>query len=87
MGKLGSAAAVEASDVVLPTDNLKAVPKAVRIAKKTKARVIENLAFAILAKVVFMVLGVLDLLPMWLAVIADVGVMLLTVLNATRVSR
>ncbi len=86
MGKLGSAAAVEASDVVLPTDNLKAVPKAVKIAKKTKARVIENLTFAILAKVVFMVLGVLDLLPMWLAVIADVGVMLLTVLNATRVS-
>lgn len=87
MGKLGSAAAIEASDVVLPSDNLKAVPKAIKIAKKTRARVIENLTFAIVAKVAFMVLGIMDALPMWLAVIADVGVMLLTVLNATRVSK
>ena len=85
MGTIGSAAAVEASDFVLIKDNLGALPKAFKIAKKTRRIVAQNILFSILAKVVFMVLGTLGLLPLWLAVSADVGVMLLAVLNSFRV--
>ena len=85
MGKLGSSATVDASDVVLATDNLEAIANAIVIAKKTRARVVENLVFSLIAKAVFMVFGLLGVLPMWLAVVADVGVMLLAVLNSTRI--
>ncbi len=85
MGKLGSAAAVEASDLVLVSDDLSALPKTVKIAKKTRAIVLQNIVFSIVMKVGFMVLGVLGVLPLWLAVFADVGVMLLAVLNSFRV--
>lgn len=84
MGKLGSAAAVEASDLVLISDNLKAIPKGLRIARKTRKIVTENIAFSIFMKVLFMILGVVGVLPLWLAVFADVGVMLLAVLNSFR---
>lgn len=57
MGKLGSAAAVEASDLVLISDNLKAIPRGIRIARKTRRIVTENIAFSIFMKVAFMVLG------------------------------
>lgn len=83
MGKLGSAAAVEASDLVLISDNLSAVPKCLKIARKTKKIVTENIVFAILAKAAFMAGGFFGL-PLWLAVFADVGVMLLAVLNSLR---
>lgn len=83
MGKLGSAAAVEASDLVLISDNLSAVPKCLKIARKTKKIVTENIVFAILAKSAFMAGGFFGL-PLWLAVFADVGVMLLAVLNSLR---
>lgn len=84
MGKLGSAAAVEASDFVLITENLLALPKCVTIARKTRRIVRQNIVFSIVMKVVFMVLGVIGILPLWLAVFADVGVMLLAVFNALR---
>ena len=85
MGKLGSATAVEASDLVLISDDLSALPKAVKIARKTRAIVLENILFSIVMKLGFMILGVLGILPLWLAVFADVGVMLLAVLNSFRV--
>ena len=85
MGTLGSAAAVEASDMVLISDDLTALPKGIRIARKTKSIVKQNIVFSIGMKVVFMALGLLGWLPLWLAVFADVGVMLLAVLNSFRV--
>ena len=85
MGKLGSAAAVEVSDMVLISDNLTALPKAVKIARRTRAVVMQNIVFSIVMKVGFMALGVIGVLPLWLAVFADVGVMLLAVLNSFRV--
>ncbi len=84
MGTLGSAAAVEASDMVLISDNLAALPKAVKIAKKTKSIVMQNIIFAISMKIIFLLLGLLNILPLWLAVFADVGVMLLAVCNSLR---
>jgi Cd2+/Zn2+-exporting ATPase len=84
MGKLGSAAAVEASDMVLIADNLSALPKVVKIARRTRSVVLQNILFSILMKVGFMVLGVWGILPLWLAVFADVGVMLLAVVNSFR---
>ena len=85
MGKLGSAAAVEASDLVLVSDNLKALPNAVKTARKTRSVVMQNIVFSIAMKSAFMVLGAIGVLPLGLAVFADVGVMLLAVLNSFRV--
>ncbi len=85
MGKLGSASAVEASDFVLITDDLKSLPKAMKIARKTRSIVLQNIVFSIAMKVGFMALGALGILPLWLAVFADVGVMLLAVANSFRV--
>ena len=85
MGKLGSAAAVEVSDMVLISDKLTALPMAVKIARRTRAVVMQNIVFSIVMKVAFMALSVAGILPLWLAVFADVGVMLLAVLNSFRV--
>jgi Cd2+/Zn2+-exporting ATPase len=85
MGKIGSAAAVEASDLVLIQDDLCALPKALKIAKKMRSIVLQNIVFSIVAKVAFMVLGACGILPLWLAVFADVGVMLIAVFNSFRV--
>ena len=76
---------VEASDVVLISDNLAGLPYAVRIAKKTREIVLQNIVFSIVMKIIFMILGICGVLPLWLAVFADVGVMLLAVLNSLRV--
>ncbi len=84
MGKLGSAAAVEVSDVVLVSDNLSALPTMIKIARRTRAVVMQNIIFSIVMKLGFMALGVMGILPLWLAVFADVGVMLLAVLNSFR---
>ncbi len=86
MGKLGSAAAVEASDLVLISDDLRGLPRCVKIARKTKRIVAQNIVFSIVMKTAFMALGVMGVLPLSLAVFADVGVMLLAVLNALRVN-
>lgn len=85
MGALGSAAAVEAADVVIMDDRLVKLPAAVRLARWTRRIVIENIAFALGVKAAFLVLGALGLAEIWLAVFADVGVSLLAVLNSTRV--
>lgn len=87
MGKLGSAAAIEASDVVLIHDDLRALPTAVKVARKTRRIVTENIVFSIAMKTVFMLLGAFGVLPLGLAVFADVGVMLLAVLNSLRVRK
>lgn len=77
MGGVGSDAAIEASDAVLVSDDLSKVPLAVRIARKTRAVVVQNIAFSIAVKLILMVLGLLDIVPLWVAVLADVGVMML----------
>ena len=87
MGKLGSAAAVEASDLVLVSDKLSGVVKAVKTAKKTKRIVVENIVFSVVAKLVFMGFSLAGALPLSVAVLADVGVMLLAVLNSMRMRR
>lgn len=84
MGKLGSSVAVEASDVVLIQDDLKGLVDGVKLAKKTKKIVWQNIIFSVLMKFAFMALGVLGVLPLSLAVFADVGVMLLAVFNSLR---
>ena len=84
MGALGSDAAIEAADVVLMDDNPVKIAKAVRIARKCMRIVYENIVFAIGIKLVCLLLGALGIAGMWLAIFADVGVMVLAVLNAIR---
>ena len=84
MGAMGSDAAIEAADVVLMDDNPLKVSKAIRIARKCMGIVRENIIFALGIKGICLVLGALGIANMWLAVFADVGVMILAVLNAIR---
>ena len=84
MGALGSDAAIEAADVVLMDDDPAKIAKAIRISQKCLRIVKENIVFALLMKAVCLVLAALGLANMWLAVAADVGVMILAVLNAIR---
>jgi len=84
MGALGSDAAIEAADVVLMDDNPAKIAKAIRISRKTLKIVTENIAFALIVKVAFLVLGALGIAGMWEAVFADVGVSFLAILNALR---
>ena len=85
MGALGSDAAIEAADVVLMDDDPLKISKAIRIARKCMRIVYENIYFAIGIKVLCLILGALGIANMWLAIFADVGVMVLAVLNAIRV--
>ena len=82
MGALGSDAAIEAADVVLMDDDPLKIGKAIRIAKKCMRIVYENIYFAIGVKLICLVLGALGIANMWIAIFADVGVMVLAVLNA-----
>jgi len=84
MGALGSDAAIEAADVVLMDDDPLKIAKAIRISRKCLRIVYENIWFAIGIKVICLLLGALGIANMWLAVFADVGVMILAVLNAIR---
>ncbi len=84
MGALGSDAAIEAADIVLMDDDILKLPKAVRIAQKCIRIVYENIYFAIGVKLVCLVLGALGIGSMWLAIFADVGVMVIAVINAMR---
>ena len=84
MGAMGSDAAIEAADVVLMDDNPLKVSKAIRIARKCMTIVRENIVFALGVKLICLALGALGIANMWLAVFADVGVMILAVLNAIR---
>lgn len=85
MGALGSDAAIEASDVVLMDDNPLKIAKAIRIAKKCMRIVYQNISFALVVKFACLVLGAVGISNMWTAIFADVGVMVLCVLNAIRV--
>lgn len=84
MGAMGSDAAIEAADVVLMDDDLLKVSAAIQIARKCMRIVYENIWFAIGIKVLCLLLGAIGLANMWLAIFADVGVMVLAVLNAIR---
>jgi len=84
MGALGSDAAIEAADVVLMNDNPLMIKKAIKIARKCIRIVYENIYFAIGVKVLCLILGALGIANMWLAIFADVGVMVIAVLNAIR---
>ena len=85
MGGVGSDQAIEASDIVIVNDDLNKIPLGINISKYTKHIIKENLIFAISIKVVILVLSVLGLASMWLAVFADTGVTLLTILNTLRI--
>ena len=84
MGALGSDAAIEAADVVLMDDDPLKISKAIKIARKCMRIVYENIYFAIGIKVLCLILGALGIANMWMAIFADVGVMILAVLNAIR---
>ena len=84
MGAMGSDAAIEAADVVLMDDNPLKIATAVRISKKTMRIVKQNIWFALITKGLVMVLGAMGMANMWFAVFADVGVMVIAILNAMR---
>ena len=85
MGIMGSQATIESSDVVIADDNLKRIPDLIKISKRTKKIVLENIIFAGVTKLTFLILGALGITGMLLAVFADVGVTLLAILNSLRV--
>ena len=87
MGSMGSAAAVEAADIVLMNDKPSDVALAVRIARKTMRIIYENISFSIGIKVLVLILAALGYANMWLAIFADVGVCMLAILNAMRALR
>ncbi len=87
MGALGSDAAIEAADVVLMDDDPRRIALAIRIARKCLAIVYQNIAFALGVKFACLILGALGFANMWMAIFADVGVMVLAVLNAIRALR
>lgn len=84
MGAMGSDAAIEAADIVLMDDEPLKIAKAIRISRKCLRIVHENIVFALGVKILCLILGAFGIANMWLAIFADVGVMILTVLNAIR---
>ena len=87
MGAVGSDAAVEKSDVVIMDDDISKIPMAIKIARKTKRVVLQNIIGAIGVKAALLVLSILGIIPLFFAVIGDVGLLLLAVINATRSGR
>ncbi len=85
MGGMGSDAAIEASDIVVMTDDITRVGDAVAIAKRTNRTVKQNITFAISIKVLTLILGALGIANMWMAIFADVGVAILAILNSLRI--
>ncbi|MBQ3295377.1 MAG: cadmium-translocating P-type ATPase [Erysipelotrichaceae bacterium] len=84
MGSLGSDAAIEAADVVLMDDDPLKIAKAIKIARKCMRIVYENISFAIAVKIITLILSAVGIAQMWLAIFADVGVMVIAVINAIR---
>jgi Cd2+/Zn2+-exporting ATPase len=87
MGAIGQDSAIEASDLVITTDNLTKIPEAIEIARKTVGIAKFNIVFALGIKILILALGAVDLAGMWLAVFADVGVAVLAICNAMRTLR
>ena len=85
MGGIGSSSAIEASDVVIMTDELSKIIESINISKKTNKIIKENLIFAIGVKILVLILSLLGITDMWEAVFADVGTTLLTILNTLRI--
>lgn len=85
MGEIGSDATIEASDIVLMKDDLSNLADAIKISKITKKIVMFNIIFAIMFKIIMLVLAILGITPIWLAVFADVGVTIISVLNSLRI--
>lgn len=84
MGGIGADAAIEAADVVIMTDELTKIAQAIKISKKTMKIVKQNIVFALVVKVLVLILGALGIANMWLAVFADVGVSMLAILNSMK---
>lgn len=87
MGAMGSDAAIEAADIILMDDDIRRLPMAIRICRRTMRIAKENIIFALGVKFAILILGALGIAGMWLAVFGDVGVLILAVLNATRALR
>lgn len=87
MGMLGSDSAIEASDIVLISDDISKIPYAIRKSKFTRHIITENLIFALLVKIIILILSLFGLTNMWFAVFADTGVTLLTILNTLRIMK
>lgn len=85
MGSVGSASAIEASDVVIINDDINKIIDAINISKKTDKIIKENLLFAIGIKILVLTLTAIGISSMWQAVFADTGVTLLTIINTTRI--
>jgi len=87
MGALGSDAAIEAADVVLMNDSLSSLEKGLRLARRTRGIVVQNIVFSLAVKGIVLLLGAFGYASMWLAVFADVGVAMIAILNAMRAGR
>lgn len=87
MGALGSDAAIKVADVVLMTDDLKKIPTAIKISKKTRRIVIQNVILALAVKLIVLTLAPLGITTMWEAIFADVGVSLIAILNSLRAAK
>ncbi len=87
MGAIGSSSSIEASDIVIMTDNINKIPQIIKISKKTLSIVKQNLLFALIVKILVLVFSGIGLLGMFAAVFADVGVTLICILNTLRILR
>ena len=87
MGAMGSDAAIEAADVVLMDDDPMQISKAIKISRKCIRIVYQNISFALIVKFACLALGAVGIANMWYAIFADVGVMILAILNAIRALR
>ena len=87
MGSVGSEVAIEASDIVIMNDDLNKIPLGIDISKYTKKIIKQNLLFAFLTKIIILLLGVFGLATMYLAVFADTGVTLITIINTLRIRK
>ncbi len=85
MGTIGSDAAIEASDIVIMNDNIETLEKIIKIGINTKKKVIQSIIFALVIKFIILLLGVIGISSIWMAVFADVGVTLLSILNVVSI--
>lgn len=86
MGGIGQEAAIEASDIVIMNDDLSKIPLAIEISKYTKRIIKTNLIFALSVKLIILILSIIGMANMWLAVFADTGLTLITIINTLRIS-
>jgi Cd2+/Zn2+-exporting ATPase len=87
MGGVGSDAAIEAADIVIMNDEIGKIATAMKIARKTKSIVMQNIVFALGVKLLIMILAFFDITSIWFAIFADVGVALIALFNAMRAMR